>query len=130
MDSTILLIISALLIGILVAGFFLLIPKPEVNQPDTSLAIKTMEDINKTISTATGSGNSQEQVQPPQTTQPSQSSQSSSQPQQPQQLVQISPVQPPAQLSNAYIEVFGEGYGKTELEAEETAKKQWVPKAD
>jgi hypothetical protein len=128
MDSTILLIISALLIGILVAGFFLLIPKPEVNQPDTSLAIKTMEDIDKTISTATGSGNSQERVQPPQITQSSQSSQSSSQPQQPQQSVQISPVQPPAQLSNAYIEVFGEGYGKTELEAEETAKNNGLQK--
>uniref|UniRef100_A0A7V4KC48 LPP20 lipoprotein n=1 Tax=Fervidobacterium pennivorans TaxID=93466 RepID=A0A7V4KC48_FERPE len=128
MDSTTLLIISALLIGILVAGFFLLIPKPEVNQPDTSSAIKTMEDINKTISTATSPGTAQEQVQPPQATQPSQSSQPSSQPQQSQASVQISPVQPPAQLSNAYIEVFGEGYGKTELEAEEMAKNNGLQK--
>jgi len=34
----------------------------------------------------------------------------------------MSPLQPPAQLSSAYIEAFGEGYGKTELEAEEMAK--------
>jgi len=116
------LIISALLIGILVGGFFLLTPKPEVNQPDTSSVVKTMEDINKTISTATSPGTAQEQVQPPQATQPSQSSQSPSQPQQSQQSVQMSPLQPPAQLSSAYIEAFGEGYGKTELEAEEMAK--------
>jgi len=122
MDSTTMLIISALLIGILVGGFFLLIPELEVNQPDTSSAVKTMEDINKTISTATSPGTAQEQVQPPQATQPSQSSQSSSLPQQSQQSVQISLLQPPAQLSSAYIEAFGEGYGKTELEAEETAK--------
>ncbi|WP_372589553.1 hypothetical protein QQE94_04350 [Fervidobacterium pennivorans subsp. shakshaketiis] len=128
MDSTTMLIISALLIGILVGGFFLLIPELEVNQPDTSSAVKTMEDINKTISTATSPGTAQEQVQPPQATQPSQSSQSSSQPQQSQQSVQISLLQPPAQLSSAYIEAFGEGYGKTELEAEEIAKNYGLQK--
>jgi len=117
MDTTTLLLISAVLIGAIVVGFLFLMPKQEEVKPlDTSSALKTMEEIDKTISNATSG---------PTTTQPAQPQQALQQTQNPQEQSQqqtTSTVQPPLQLSNEYIQAFGEGYGKTELEAEEAAK--------
>jgi len=125
MDTTTLLLISAVLIGALIVGFLFLMPKQEAAKPlDTSSALKTIEEIDKAISTATSdSTGSTTPTQPAQPTQqqPSQTPQNpQNQVQEPQQPA-TSP-QPPLQLSNAYLQAFGEGYGKTELEAEEIAK--------
>lgn len=123
MESTTLIIISALLIGILVAGFFILMPKPETSQPENS-ALKTMEDINKTISTATNPSTPQQSQQP----QPSQPPQPPQPSEPPKQSTGSFPTQPIGQVESAYLEVFGEGYGKTEVEAEELARKNGLQK--
>jgi len=117
MDTTTLLLISAVLIGAIVVGSLFLMPKQEeVNPLDTSSFLKTMEEIDKTISNATSDPNTAQPAQPQQASQQAQNPQEQSQQQ------TASTVQPPLQLSNDYIQAFGEGYGKTELEAEEAAK--------
>lgn len=119
MDTTTIILISAVLVGAIVIGFLFLMPKEEpAGALDTSSAVKTMEDINKVMSSSAGSTAPSTPSQPTQLTQSSQPSQGTQPPQQPA----TSPVQPPAQLSSAYIQAYGEGYGKTELEAEEIAK--------